>query len=522
VRQLRLDLVRPMMRALAVGAVGRTGASLRSIPAVRFAASPDAGTDSTATPRRRLVLALLVSSQMVVMLDASILNVALPSIQADLGTGPVGLTWVVNAYVLAFGALLLLSGRAADLFGRRRMFIGGLSVFTLGTLLAAASSDPWLLIAGRVVQGVGAAALSPAAMSLLVLTFTGPARAKAMSMWGAASTAGGATGVVLGGFLAGSLGWRANFLVSVPVTLTAAVVGWRILPAGDEGPRRRFDALGAALLAFATVTLVHGVLDAADGGWNTPSVLVSLAASVAAVVAFVLVERRTSEPVVPLDLFRSRVLTTGVAAAVFGGAARASTFVLAALYLQQALDLAPGRAGLAMVPTSVIGFVVSLAALPRMLRAFGPQRTMITGLVVLAGGHLWLAHAPASAPYAVAVLPGLALVAVGVAFSFTPTTMVITAAVPEQHTGLGAGLAGSATQVGAALGTAAFVSLGMAAGGPGAGAFTRTGFSVAFTAAAVVALATALLGVTLLVRPGTQRRATAPQTGSLTGATRAA
>jgi predicted MFS family arabinose efflux permease len=359
-------------------------------------------------------------------------------------------------------------------------------------------------------------------MSLLVLTFTGPARAKAMSMWGAASTAGGATGVVLGGVLAGSLGWRSNFLVSVPVTLTAAVVAWRVLPAGDEGPRRRFDALGAALLALATIALVHSVLDAADGGWTTPSVLVSLAASVAAAVAFVAVEHRTAEPVVPLELFRSRVLTTGVAAALLGGAARASTFVLAALYLQQSLELAPGRAGLAMVPTSVIGFVVSLAALPRLLNAFGPQRTMISGLAVLAGGHLWLAHAPESAPYAVAVLPGLALVAVGVAFSFTPTTMVITAAVPEQHTGLAAGLAGSATQVGAALGTAAFVSLGMAAGGPGAGALTRTGFSVAFTAAAVVALATALLGVTLLVRPGTQRRATAPQTGSLTGATRAA
>jgi predicted MFS family arabinose efflux permease len=344
-----------------------------------------------------------------------------------------------------------------------------------------------------------------------------------MSMWGAASTAGGATGVVLGGVLAGSLGWRSIFLVSVPVTLTAAVVAWRVLPAGDEGPRRRFDALGAALLAFATIALVHSVLDAADGGWTTPSVLVSLAASVAAAVAFVAVEHRTAEPVVPLELFRSRVLTTGVAAALLGGAARASTFVLAALYLQQSLELAPGRAGLAMVPTSVIGFVVSLAALPRLLNAFGPQRTMISGLAVLAGGHLWLAHAPASAPYAIAVLPGLALVAVGVAFSFTPTTMVITAAVPEQHTGLGAGLAGSASQVGAAVGTAAFVSLGMAAGAPGTEALTPTGFSVAFTAAAVVALATAVLGLSLLVRSGAHRRATtSTKPGTLTGATRAA
>ncbi len=413
--------------------------------------------------RTRLVLALLVSAQLVVLLDASIVNVALPSIQADLRTGAVGLTWVVNTYVLVFGGLLLLSGRAADIFGRRRMFVAGSAVFTAGTLMAAASSDAWQLIVGRGVQGVGAAALSPAAMSLLVLTFTGRARAKAMSAWGAASTVGGAVGIVVGGLLAGSLGWRANFLVTVPVIVVTMVLASRVLPA-DSG-RARTNARGLGLV------------------------------------------------LVPLHLFRSRVLSIGVAAAVFGGAARASTFVLAALYLQQALELAPARAGLAMVPTSVIGFVVSIVALPRLLHAFGPQRTMVAGLVVLAGGHLWLAHAPLGTSYVVAVLPGLALVAVGVALSFMPTTMVITSAVPEQHSGLASGLAGSASQAGAALGTAAFVSLGLAAGGGAGDILTREGFTVAFTAAAVVALATALLGTRLLkstrsaTRSGAWRRA---------------
>jgi EmrB/QacA subfamily drug resistance transporter len=395
------------MPAPSDGAVVSAGRGPRSVPQAGSAGTrPHRGIDGSWSPHGRLVLALLVSAQLVVMLDVSIVNVALPSIQADLGTGPVGLTWVVNAYVLAFGGLLLLSGRAADLFGRRRMFIAGLSAFTAGTLLAAASNDEWLLIAGRVVQGAGAAALSPAAMSMLVLTFSGRARARAMSAWGAASAVGGAVGVVAGGVLAGSLGWRANFLVTVPLTLVAAVLAWRLLPVGDKGPRPRFDGLGAALLALATIALVHGVLGAVDAGWTAEPVLVSLAVSTASVAGFLVTERRSAEPLVPLDLFRSRTLTTGVAAALFGGAARASTFVLAALYLQQALDLAPMRAGLAMAPTSVIGFVVSLAALPRLLHVFGPERTMVAGLVVLAAGHLWLAQAPGGATYAVAVLPG--------------------------------------------------------------------------------------------------------------------
>jgi predicted MFS family arabinose efflux permease len=200
---------------------------------------------------------------------------------------------------------------------------------------------------------------------------------------------------------------------------------------------------------------------------------------------------------VPLAIFRSRALSTGVALAVLGGAARASTFVLVALYLQQALAMAPQRAGLAMVPTSITGFLVSLALLPRLLRTLGPRRALVLGLLVLAAGHLWLGHASAQAGYLVAVLPGLLLVAVGVAFSFMPTTMVIAAAVPETHAGLTSGLASSATQVGAALGTAIFTAIGLAVGGSAAGVLHSAGFSAAFTAAAVVALATAGLGCTI-------------------------
>jgi EmrB/QacA subfamily drug resistance transporter len=447
---------------------------------------------------RWLTLGLLVSAQFVVMLDTSIVNVALPSIQADLGLGAADATWIVNAYVVAFGGLLLLSGRLADLFGRRGMFTAGSALFTAGTLLAAVAADQGVLLAGRVVQGIGAAALSPAAMSLLMLASPGRARAKAMSIWGAASTLGGATGVALGGLLAGSLGWRSVFLVTVPISVVAVALARHVLTeSARPGPRRRFDWGGAASVTAAVVVLVHAALFAAELGWTAPPVVGSLAVAAALMASFVIVERRIDDPLVPLRLFRSRTLSVGVALAVLGGAARASTFVLVALYLQQALAMAPQQAGLAMVPTSLTGFAVSLGVLPWMLRTLGSRCSLVIGLVTLAAGHLWLAHAPIESGYLVAVLPGLLLVATGVALSFTPTTMVIASAVPEAHTGLASGLAASASQVGAALGTATFTAVGLAVGMRGATTLTSTGFAAAFTAAAVVALATAALGCTI-------------------------
>lgn len=457
----------------------------------------EARSGTRARRRRQLALGLLASAQLVVMLDTSIVNVALPSIQADLALRPTAVTWVVNAYILAFGGLLLLFGRLGDVIGRRRMFVGGSAIFTLGTLVAGCAPTAGFLIAGRIVQGAGAAALSPAAMSLLLLMFPGEARARAMSVWGAASAVGGATGVLAGGLLAGYLGWSSVFFVTVPVSIAAVVLARHVLDEGARGARRRLDGRGALTITGAVIALVHGALGAGEGHLTSPTVLASLAAAAALFALFLAAERRTADPLVPLELFRSRILSTGVGLALFGGAARASTFVLVALYLQQALRMAPQQAGMAMVPTSLTGFAVSLVLLPRVLRALGPRRALVLGLVILAGGHLWLAYAPFGGGYAVAVLPALFLVAVGVAFSFTPTTMVIAGAVPESHTGLASGLAGSATQVGAALGTAGFTAIGMASGAPGAHVLAASGFSVAFTAAAAVALATALLGTTI-------------------------
>lgn len=449
--------------------------------------------ERTTQATARLTLGLLVSAQFLVMLDASIVNVALPSIQSELDFGPAAVTWVVNAYVLAFAGLLLLSGRVADLFGRRRVFVVGAFLFTVGSLLAALAPTPWLLIVGRVVQGVGAAGLSPSAMSLLLSAFPAERRARAMSAWGAASALGGATGVVAGGLLAGTVGWRAVFLVTVPVSAAAVVLARRLLEEGATPVRRTLDWRGAALATAAVIALVHGAVDAVDHAWTSPRVVGLLATSVVLVALFVVVERRASDPLLPLGLFRSRMLRTGTVLALLGGASRASTFVLVALYLQQVLGMSPGQAGVAMVPTSLAGFAVSLGLLPRVLGALGPVRTLVVGLVVLAGGHLWLASAPGSG-YAVAVLPGLFLVATGVALSFTPTTMVLTAAAPASHTGLASGLASASTQVGAAVGTAAFVVVGASSGDRVGGVLDGAGFSAAFTAAAGVALLTAALG----------------------------
>ena len=459
--------------------------------------APPHATDGPVRQRRWVALGLLVSAQFVVMLDTSIVNVALPSIQTELELTPTAVTWVVNAYVLAFGGFLLLSGRAADLFGRRRMFVTGSAVFTVGTLISAFATSQGLLVGGRIVQGVGAAALSPAAMSLLILTWTGPQRAHAMSIWGAASALGGATGVMAGGLLVGSFGWSSVFLVTVPVSVVAVVAARHLLPEGARGTRRRFDWHGAASITGSVIALVHGALGLAERGLSSPTVLVSLASSVSLLAVFITIERRTADPLVPLALFRSRTMGTGVGLAVLGGAARASTFVLVALYLQQALAMSPQEAGLAMVPTSLTGFAFSLSLLPRIVRALGPQRSLVLGLLVLAAGHLWLAYAPRANGYVVAVLPGLLLVAIGVALSFTPTTMVIASAAPASHAGLVSGLAGSATQVGAALGTAAFTAIGITMGAPATTELGATGFSAAFTAAAVVALATAALGSTI-------------------------
>ena len=411
----------------------------------------------------RIALLALVSAQFLAMLDSSILNVALPSIGQHLALTGTGTAWILNAYFLTFGGFLLLSGRAADLFGRRRMFLLGSALLVAASGMAALATTEPLLIAARMLQGLGAAVLTPAALSLLIVTFTGPAKAKAMSAWGAASAIGGATGVSVGGLLVGVLGWQSVFVLTGLVSAVTAIAAARFTPRDTSRTPHHFDALGAVTVTGAALALVFAILSASDHGPLSPEVLTGTTAAMLLGGLFVFIERRVSEPILPLELFQSRPLSAGVTINLLGGAARIACFFLVALYLQEALRFSPPLAGAAMLPTSIAGFAVSLVALPRMLARWGATRTMITGLLLVAAAQLWLARGPSSGAYALDVLPALFVAAAGVAFSFTPTTLVITKSIPAERTGIASGLASASAQLGGALGIATFSAIKAAA-----------------------------------------------------------
>lgn len=473
--------------------------------------------------RPRLGLLVLVSAQFVVMLDTSIVNVALPSIQRDLGIAHTGLAWVVNTYFLAFGGFLLVAGRLADAVGRRRMLMIGAGLFTVATLMAGFAPNETVLLFARVLQGLGAASLSPAALSLLLVMFPGAGRAKAMSAWGAASTLGGATGVLVGGLVTGWLGWPAVFFVTVPFTLAIVLVApFLFRPSGGAASTgdRRFDLLGATAVTGAALGVIYAALSVPEFGLLSLPALGGLAWTVISMVAFVAIERRAVDPILPLWLFRARSVSVGVGVSLLGGAARASSFFLVALFLQQVLLFGPELAGLGMVPTSIAGFVFSVFLLPPVLRSWPPERVVLLGLLVLAAGHLWLARGSLGASYFFDVLPGLLLIAAGVALSFTPSTMVIASGVPTERSGLASGLSNASSQIGAAIGIAllgAIVAVSAAERiGAGSLAELGDGFRVAFSTAAGIAIAAAALATVLLSRRGTDP--TTDRSGSGQGA----
>jgi EmrB/QacA subfamily drug resistance transporter len=472
--------------------------------------------------RSRVALLALVAAQFVVMLDTSIVNVALPSIQRDLGIAHTGLAWVVNTYFLAFGGFLLVAGRLADAVGRRRMLMLGAGLFTAASLLAGFASSEAVLLVARGLQGIGAASLSPAALSLLLVLFPGTSRAKAMSAWGAASTLGGATGVLVGGVATAWLGWSSVFFLTVPLTAALGVAAPFLFPAGERrGAGSRFDLAGAVAVTGAALGLIFAALSVPDAGVLSLPVLVGIGWSAASLAAFVALERRAADPIVPLGLFRAPAVSLGVLVGVLGGAARASSFFLVALFLQQVLLLGPEVAGLGMVPTSLAGFAVSVLLLPRVLRALPPETVVLIGLVVLAAGHLWLARSPLGPTYFADVLPALMLIAAGVALSFTPSTMVIASGVPAERSGLASGMANASSQIGAAIGIAllgAIVAASAPAGDAGAGAGAGAaellgGFRGAFATAAGLALIAAAATSVLVVR-GRRARAGAAEPGT--------
>ena len=405
--------------------------------------------------RRWLALVLLAAAQFVVVLDASIVNVALPSIGTALDFSQDDLSWVVNAYTLTFGGFLLLGGRMADLLGRRRMFIAGLILFAGASLAGGlAQNDVWL-IAARAVQGLGAALLSPAALSLVTEIFEeGAERNKALGVWGAVAGSGGAAGVLLGGMLTEWAGWEWVLFVNVPIGIAAALMATRLLPESRNDGARHFDIAGAVTVTAGLSLLVYSLVNANDAGWGSTTTFVLLGGAVVLLVAFVLIELRTKAPLVPFPgIFRIRTIrginVTGllIAMALF------SMFFFISLYMQQVLGFDALEAGLAYLPLAV-GIIISAGIASNLTTRLGVKPVLILGLILTAIGLGWFAQISPEGTYVGDILFPALISAFGLGFAFVPMTIAAVAGVEPHEAGLASGLINTSQQVGGALGLA--------------------------------------------------------------------
>ena len=363
--------------------------------------------------RRWFALALLALAEFVVILDASIVNIALPSIGRGLHFSLANLSWVVNAYVLTFGGFLLLGGRIADLVGRRRVFVVGLGVFSLASLAGGlAQSEAWL-IGARAVQGLGAAMLAPAALSLVTATFAeGTERNKALSIWGAVAGSGAAAGVLLGGVLTSALGWRSVLFVNVPIGIAAILIAPRLLSESKGEVARGFDLPGAALVTAGLSALVYALVRAASVGWGSAQTIGIIAAAAMLLIGFVYIERRSATPLVPFSFFRNRNVTLANAAMFAAGAAIIGLFYYLSLYLQRVLGYSAIKAGTSLLPLAV-GTIVAAGLASPLIARVGVRKVLLGGLVLFAGGLVWFARLPVNGTYLADVLGPSLLIALG-------------------------------------------------------------------------------------------------------------
>jgi EmrB/QacA subfamily drug resistance transporter len=447
-------------------------------------------------------LAVLATAQFMVVLDVTIVNVALPDIQQDLGFSASGLQWVISAYTLLFGGFLLLGGRAADLLGRRRMFMVGLLVFGVTSLVAGLAQNPEQLVIMRALQGLGGAMLSPAAFAILTVTFKqGRDRNIAMGVWGGLAGLGGTLGVIAGGLLVDSLSWRWVFLVNVPIAVVLAAVvplfvaESRVRPAGG----RTFDLAGALLSTGGLLAIVLGVIRAEPLGWSSPEVIALLIGGLALLAGFVRVESRSAAPLVPLGLFRSRGLTTSTLALGLNGAAFLAMFFLTAIFLQQVRNLSALETGLEFLPMGIAAIASALVA-SQLVTRLGTRPVQIGGAALSVIGLLLLSRADATGSYALTILPGLVLFGIGIIATGTPASISAVSDVKHEEAGAASGVVNSGYQVGGALGLALITTLAtshvesLVTGGMDTqealvGGFERGLFAAAFFAVANILIA---------------------------------
>ncbi|WP_395700899.1 MFS transporter [Aquabacterium sp.] len=471
-----------------------------------------------ADPRRRWwALGVLCLGVLMIVLDTTIVNVALPSIRADLQFTETTLVWVVNAYMLTFGGLLLLGGRLGDLYGHRRLFMAGIALFTLASAGCGLAGSQGLLIAARAVQGVGGAVVSAVALSLIMNLFTAPAdRAKAMGVYGFVCASGGSIGVLLGGLLTDAVGWHWIFLVNLPIGVAVLALGMALLPpARVAAATARLDVAGALVVTLALMLAVYAIVNGNEAGWQSARTLGLLGLAVLLLALFIGIERRVVAPLMPLGLFRLRNLATSNMVGVLWAAAMFAWFFLSALYMQLVLGWSAMQVGLAFLPSNLIMAAFSLGLSARIVMRWGLRRPLGAGLGLAALGLALFARAPVGGSFVADVLPGMLLLGLGAGIAFNPLLLAAMGDVAPRDSGLASGIVNTAFMMGGALGLAALASLAAAqtaaaqAGGASAVAALNAGYHAAFWVGALFAALAALLGASLLRTPAASAAAPA-------------
>jgi EmrB/QacA subfamily drug resistance transporter len=459
---------------------------------------------------RWVTLVLVCLAQFMVILDATIVNIALPTIQEDLHFSQADLQWVVNSYTLLFGGFLLLGGRAADILGRKKIFIAGTIVFSVASLLNGLATSSEMLIAFRGLQGLGGALVSPAALSIITTTFPeGPERTKALGVWSAIAAGGGAVGLLLGGILTETLSWEWIFFVNVPIGAVAAILSARLITESKAERTGSFDIAGAVFVTAGLMVLVYAIVKAEAFGWGSSRTLLLAAVGVGLLAIFVLIESRITGPLVRLSIFKIRSLTVANVTLLLVAGGLFALFFFATLYVQEVLGFKPIKAGFAFLPVAIfIGVGAGTAQV--LVKKLGVRANTLFGMVVAAAGLFYLSRVPVDGNYWIDLFPGLVLMAFGMGNTFVPITLIATTNVAPEDAGLASGLFNTSQQVGGALGLAVLSTLaadktvsylqglGHQPGPQERAAGLVEGFQVAFTSAAILVTVGAILLALLL------------------------
>jgi EmrB/QacA subfamily drug resistance transporter len=458
---------------------------------------------------RWLALYVLCLGDLLIVLDVSIVNVALPSIREDLGFSEASLAWVVNAYTLTFGGFMLLAGRLGDLLGHRRMFVSGVGLFTVASAVCGLATSQEMLVVARAIQGLGGAVVAAVALSLIMTLFTEAAdRAKAMGVIGFVAAGGGSIGVLAGGVITDTLSWHWIFLVNVPIGIGVIVACLALLPVDGMARRGRLDIPGAVLVTGSLMVAVYAIVNGNENGWTSAQTLGLLGAAAVAFLVFLLVESRVSEPLVPLGLFRLRSVAASNIVGILWSAAMFAMFFLSALYLQLALGYTPLEVGLAFLPANLLMGALSLGLSARLVMRFGIKKTLTTGLTLVAVGLALFARAPVDAAFVVDVLPSMIVLGIGIGLAMNPLLLAAMADVKPEQSGLASGVVNTSFMMGGALGLAVLASVAAArAGDSGTVASLVDGYHAAFVVGTLFAVAAAVVAAVFLREPELQGEA---------------